>query len=83
MSQSGSGELQPESIAVALTHAAAPLLNDGRPAVVVVSTSSARRFLRDAVAPFDASIVVLSQQEIVSEVDLEIVGTIDIASRAS
>jgi flagellar biosynthesis component FlhA len=83
MSQSGSGELHPESIAVALTHAVAPLLNDGRPAVVVVSTSSARRSLRDAVAPFDASIVVLSQQEIVSEVDLEIVGTIDVVSRAS
>ena len=83
MSQSGSGELHPESIAVALTHAVAPLLNDGRPAVVVVSTSSARRSLRDAVAPFDASIVVLSQQEIVSEVELEIVGTIDVVSRAS
>jgi len=83
MCQSGFDELQPESIAIALTHATAPLLNNGRPAVVVVSTSSARRLLRDAVAPFDASIVVLSQQEIVSEVDLEIVGTIDVASRAS
>jgi len=76
-------DLQPKTLATALSHAVAPIVNEGRPAVVVVSSDAARRFLRDAVANYDASIVVLSQQEIVTEVDLEVVGTIDVASRAS
>jgi len=76
-------ELQPKSLASALEHAATGLIDDGRPAVVLVSSNTARRFLRDAIAPHNASIVVLSQEEIVSEVDLQIVATIDVAARAS
>jgi len=39
--------------------------------------------LREAVSQYDPSMIILSQQEIVSEVDLQVVGTIDVASRAS
>jgi flagellar biosynthesis protein FlhA len=76
-------DLQPKTLTAALLHAAAPIINEGRPPVVVVSSDATRRVVRDAVAKFDPTIVVLSQQEIVTEVDLEIVGTIDVASRAS
>ena len=67
----------------AIRHAATPLLDEGRPTVVVVSSNSTRRFLREAIAPYDPSMVILSRDEIVSEVDLQVIGTIDVASRAS
>ncbi len=76
-------DVQPKSLATALSHAAVPIVNEGRVAVVVVSSDVTRRFVRDAVAQLEPSIIVLSQQEIVTEVDLEVVGTIDVASRAS
>jgi flagellar biosynthesis protein FlhA len=76
-------DLQPKMLATALSRAAAAMVHEGRPAVIVVSSDTARRFLRDTVSQFDPSIVVLSEQEIVTEVDLEVVGTIDVASLAS
>jgi len=76
-------DLQPKTLSTALSRATAPIVREGRPAVVVVSSEAARRFLREAVAQYEPSIVILSQQEIVTEVDLEVVGTIDVASRAS
>lgn len=81
--RSCSSEMHPKSLSAALEHAVLPLINTGRPAVVVVSSSSARRLLRETIAPHDPSIVILSQEEIVSEVELQVVGTIDVASRAS
>ncbi|MDP6693135.1 MAG: flagellar biosynthesis protein FlhA [Phycisphaerales bacterium] len=81
--RSCSSEMHPKSLSAALEHAVLPLINTGRPAVVVVSSSSARRLLRETIAPLDPSIVILSQEEIVSEVELQVVGTIDVASRAS
>ncbi|MDP7009324.1 MAG: flagellar biosynthesis protein FlhA [Phycisphaerales bacterium] len=83
LSKSGINDLKPKSLANAVGHAARPLIHTGKTPVVVVSTDSVRRFLRDAISQYDPSIVVLSKQEIVAEVDLEVVGTIDVASRVS
>lgn len=83
MNSNSASDLQPKTLATALGHAAQALVNEGWPPVVVVSSQTARRFLREAVSQYDPSMIILSQQEIVSEVDLQVVGTIDVASRAS
>jgi flagellar biosynthesis component FlhA len=83
MNSHSASELQPKTLATALGHAAQALVNEGWAPVVVVSSQTARRFLREAVSQYDPSMIILSQQEIVSEVDLQVVGTIDVASRAS
>ncbi|MEE2912983.1 MAG: FHIPEP family type III secretion protein [Planctomycetota bacterium] len=60
----------------ALNHAAQPLIEDGLP-VVVVSSQSCRRQIREKVACTTEDVVVLSRSEIVPEVELQIVGTVE------
>jgi flagellar biosynthesis GTPase FlhF len=65
-----------ETIAEALQHAAIPLISEGLP-IVIVSSNKSRRKLRAQVSGGQEEVVVLSRNEIVPEVELQIVGTVE------
>ncbi len=68
-------QAQNEAMAAAVHHAALPLVADSLP-VVVIASGQARRKLRNQISGETDSVVVLSHEEIVPEVDLHIVGTV-------
>jgi flagellar biosynthesis component FlhA len=53
-----------------------PLVAEGLP-IVVVTSNETRRLLYSKVSGGSEDIVVLSQEEIVPEIDLQVVGTVD------
>ena len=59
-----------------MQHAAIPLVSEGLP-IVVVSSNESRRKLRAQVSGGQEEIVVLSRSEIVPEVELQVVGTVE------
>lgn len=65
-----------ERLSVALQEAARPLIEDGLP-IVVVSSEATRRQVREQVTCTTEEVVVLSRNEIVPEVELQIVGTVE------
>jgi flagellar biosynthesis protein FlhF len=65
-----------EELSVALQDAARPLIEDGLP-IVVVSSEANRRQVREQVAYTTEDVVVLSRSEIVPEVELQVVGTVE------
>jgi flagellar biosynthesis protein FlhA len=74
-------ELTNERLSAAVHHAALPLVAEGLP-IVVVTSSESRRRLHSKVSTGDDEIVVLSQAEIVPEIDLQIVGTVEDIERS-
>jgi flagellar biosynthesis component FlhA len=68
-------------LSAAVHHAALPLVAEGLP-IVVVTSSESRRRLHSKVSTGDDEIVVLSQAEIVPEIDLQIVGTVEDIERS-
>ena len=68
-------QAQNEAMAAAVHHAALPLVADSLP-VVVIASGQARRKLRSQISGETDSVVVLSHEEIVPEVELHIVGTV-------
>jgi flagellar biosynthesis protein FlhA len=69
-------ELTQENLSAAVHHAALPLVAEGLP-IVVVTSNETRRLLYSKVSGGSEDIVVLSQEEIVPEIDLQVVGTVD------
>jgi flagellar biosynthesis protein FlhA len=69
-------ELPEESLSAAVHHAALPLVAEGLP-IVVVTSNDTRRALQSKVSIGPEDVVVLSKAEIVPEIDLQIVGTVD------
>lgn len=65
-----------EELSTALNQAALPLIEEGLPIVVVSSTDS-RRQVRAQVVSSNEEVVVLSRSEIVPEVELQVVGTLE------
>lgn len=65
-----------ERFDAALHHAAMPLLADGLP-IVVISSNTSRRQLQSHIINGKNEIVILSREEIVPEVDLQVVGTVE------
>ncbi|MBC8310136.1 MAG: FHIPEP family type III secretion protein [Phycisphaerales bacterium] len=63
-------------LSAALHHAAIPLVEKGLP-IVVISSNKSRRQLKTRVANTKDEIVVLSRDEIVQEVDLQVVGKVE------
>ncbi|HIA71212.1 MAG TPA: flagellar type III secretion system protein FlhA [Phycisphaerales bacterium] len=68
-----------EGLPAAVHHAALPLVAEGLPIVVVTSSESRSKFRKEVVNGFD-DIVVLSRDEIVPEVELQIIGTVKASS---
>ncbi|MAI67400.1 MAG: EscV/YscV/HrcV family type III secretion system export apparatus protein [Phycisphaerae bacterium] len=64
-----------EGLSSAVHHAGLPLVAEGLPIVVVTSKES-RRFLRTELEKNSSEVTVLSRDEIVPEVDLEVIGTV-------
>jgi len=71
-----------ETLTAAVHHAALPLVAEGLP-IVVVASKSARRELRMQVERGTNDIIVLSREEIVPEVDLQVVGSLQRMENAS
>ena len=71
-----------EGLPAAVHHAALPLVAEGLPIVVVTSSESRSNFRNEVVNGFD-DIVVLSRDEIVPEVELQIIGTVKASSRTN
>ena len=71
-----------EGLPAAVHHAALPLVAEGLPIVVVTSSESRSNFRKEVVNGFD-DIVVLSRDEIVPEVELQIIGTVKASSRTN
>ena len=65
-----------EELSEALNDAALPLIEEGLP-IVVVSSNASRRQVRAHVVGGKEDVVVLGRSEIVPEVDLQIVGTVE------
>ena len=68
-----------ETFSKALHRAALPLLSEGLP-IVVVSSHASRRKMQEHIAKEKDEIVVLSRDEIVSEVDLQVVGSVEVVT---
>jgi flagellar biosynthesis protein FlhA len=68
-----------ETFSKALHQAAMPLLSEGLP-IVVVSSHHSRRKMQEYIAKEKDEIVVLSRDEIVSEVDLQVVGSVEVVT---
>jgi flagellar biosynthesis protein FlhA len=64
-----------EGLSSAVHHAGLPLVAEGLPIVVVTSKES-RRFLRTELEKNSGDVTVLSRDEIVPEVELQVVGTV-------
>ena len=71
-----------ESLNAAVHHAALPLTAEGLP-IVVVSSIAVRRYLHTCTANDKEDVVVLSKDEIVPEVDLQIIGSVDVMMQSS
>ncbi|MBT6269377.1 MAG: FHIPEP family type III secretion protein [Phycisphaerae bacterium] len=71
-----------EGLPAAVHHASLPLVAEGLPIVVVTSSESRSNFRKEVVNGFD-DIVVLSRDEIVPEVELQIIGTVKASSRTN
>jgi flagellar biosynthesis GTPase FlhF len=69
-------QISTEELSVALERAARPLIKEGLP-IVVVSSEASRRKVREQVACTTEDVVVLSRSEIVPEVELQVVGTVE------
>ena len=65
-----------EILSAAVHQAALPLVAEGLP-IVVISSSKSRRQLKTRVANTKDNIVILSRDEIVQEVDLQVVGKVE------
>ncbi len=65
-----------EMLSAALQQAALPLINEGLP-IVVISSNKSRRQLKSKVAKGKDEVTVLSKEEIVQEVDLQVVGRVE------
>ncbi len=65
-----------EILSAAVHQAALPLVAEGLP-IVVISSNKSRRQLKNRVANTKDDIVVLSRDEIVQEVDLQVVGKVE------
>ena len=66
-----------DGLSAAVHHAALPLVAEGLP-IVVVTSREARSSLRKEIVNGVDDIIVLSREEIVPEVDLQIIGTIQV-----
>jgi flagellar biosynthesis protein FlhA len=73
-------ELNKERLTAAVHHAALPLVADGLPIVVVTSRES-RKNMRSKVSGSKDEVVILSEDEIVPEIDLQIVGKVESTER--
>jgi len=65
-----------EILSAALHHATLPLVEEGLP-IVVISSNKSRRQLKSRVSNTKDEIIVLSRDEIVQEVDLQVVGKVE------
>lgn len=65
-----------EDLSSAVHHAALPLVAEGLP-IVVVTSKETRKFLQSEMKGGSEEVTVLSRDEIVPEVDLQIIGTVE------
>jgi flagellar biosynthesis protein FlhA len=65
-----------EDLSTAVHHAALPLVAEGLP-IVVVTSKETRKFLQNRMKGGTDEVTVLSRDEIVPEVDLQIIGTVE------
>ena len=70
-----------EKFSAALHRAASPLVAEGLP-IVVVSSNASRRKMHKHVAKGKEEIIVLSREEIVPEVDLQVVGLVEVSNQS-
>jgi flagellar biosynthesis protein FlhA len=73
-------ELNNERLTAAVHHAALPLVAEGLPIVVVTSRES-RKMMSSKVSDGKDEVVMLSEDEIVPEIDLQIVGKVESTDR--
>ncbi len=74
-------KLTNEHLSAAVHHAALPLVAEGLP-IVVVTSSDSRRVLHSKVSSSSDDVIVLSQAEIVPEIELQVVGTVEAMERS-
>ncbi len=65
-----------EGLSSAVHHAALPLVAEGLP-IVVVTSKETRKFLQNEIKGGTDEVTVLSRDEIVPEVDLQVIGTVE------